>query len=347
MPGKIIKKYNKIFVEFEYNGKRTSQIVPSISVGHQVLKQLSLELQESTPEIYFETFTEKYLKSIKTTCKPSTYTDYKSIITNHIEPEFYGTQIDLIKKTHIREFLQSKLETNSVSTVKHIKAVLAGIFWIAVEDNIIKTNPALSIRNIFPKKSTSSKRFLTKKQVELILETAKNHKKKYYPFILLLARTGMRLGEARALKWKDLDFENRSIYVNRSIVRGIIGTPKNHEIRTVDMSHQLCETLKNVDRKSEWIFPGRDNKKPFDGDAFRLRVFKPIIKKANLQESTRIHDLRHAYASTMIQNGVNIKYVSDQLGHHSISITADIYGHLEPNSNKPAVDNLDSKLILQ
>jgi len=341
MPGQIINKYGQLFVEYVHNGKRSSYPVPSYEVGQEVIQQIDIELQDKIPELKFEIFAEKYFKTIKTSCKESTYNDYKTIYKYHIAPFFNGKQIDSIQKSDIRDLLHLKLKNRAVSTVKHIKSVISGIFWIAVEDGIIKTNPALNIRKIFPRKSRSLKIFLTKKQVDLLLKTTQNHNLKYYPLILVLARTGMRLGEARALKWTDIDFDNRTIYVNRSIVRGIIGKPKNHEIRLVDMSQHLADTLKNMNRKSEWLFPGRNKSKPLDGDSFRKKIFKPLLKLAKLPQTTRIHDLRHSYASTMIQNGINIKYISDQLGHHSISITADIYGHLEPNTNKQAVDDLD------
>ena len=75
-------------------------------------------------------------------------------------------------------------------------------------------------------------------------------------------------------------------------------------------------------------------------DTFRHRVFHKVLEKAGLRK-TRIHDLRHTYASLLIQQGESLAYVRDQLGHHSIKVTVDTYGHLVPGENRTAVDKLD------
>jgi integrase len=77
-----------------------------------------------------------------------------------------------------------------------------------------------------------------------------------------------------------------------------------------------------------------------DGDNLRKREHRNILKKAGLR-SIRLHDLRHTFASLLIQNGESLAYVKEQLGHHSIQITVDTYGHLVPGGNRQAVDRLD------
>ena len=165
--------------------------------------------------------------------------------------------------------------------------------------------------------------------------------------MLTLARTGMRLGEALGLKWEDIDFQNRFINIQRNIVKGRIDTPKSGKFRKVDMSLQLTETLKNLKKQREdanhkiheWIFVNKVGK-PINGDNWRKRVFKKALNKAKIR-SIRIHDIRHTYASLLLQMGESMLYVRDQLGHSSIRITVDTYGHLVPGGNKEAVDRLD------
>ena len=89
----------------------------------------------------------------------------------------------------------------------------------------------------------------------------------------------------------------------------------------------------------EWIFI-TDDRTPLDLNNWRNRIFNKALDKAELRR-IRIHDLRHSYASLMIQAGESLAYVRDQLGHHSIQITVDIYGHLVPGGNKAAADRLD------
>src|SRR5438094_9477500 len=92
-------------------------------------------------------------------------------------------------------------------------------------------------------------------------------------------------------------------------------------------------------RAGWWVFMNGACQ-PVDPDAFRGRVWPKLLAKAELRH-VRIHDLRHTFASLLIQNGESLAYVKEQLGHHSIQITVDTYGHLVPGGNRQAVDKLD------
>jgi integrase len=89
----------------------------------------------------------------------------------------------------------------------------------------------------------------------------------------------------------------------------------------------------------EWVFINA-KANPLDKNGWRKRVFYKALEKANLRK-IRIHDLMHTYASLLIQANESLAYIRDQLGHHSIKVTVDIYGHLAPGGNKDAVDRLD------
>jgi integrase len=118
------------------------------------------------------------------------------------------------------------------------------------------------------------------------------------------------------------------------------------------MSPQLADTLKELktERKRETLARGWREMPELvfinpaggmvNGDVLRRRVFHPALEKAGLRH-VRIHDLRHSLASMLIQNGESLAYVRDQLGHSSIKITVDIYGHLEPGKNRAAMAKLD------
>jgi integrase len=135
-------------------------------------------------------------------------------------------------------------------------------------------------------------------------------------------------------------------------VAGRTTTPKNGKTRRVDMSAQLTDTLKAlaIARKEEtlrqawgavpaWVFCNAEGR-PVDGDNLRHRVFYKVLAQAGLRR-IRFHDLRHTFASLLIQNGESLAYVKDQLGHSSIQVTVDTYGHLIPGANRAAVDRLD------
>ncbi|HEX7407915.1 MAG TPA: site-specific integrase, partial [Candidatus Binatia bacterium] len=197
--------------------------------------------------------------------------------------------------------------------------------------------------------------YLTGEELAKLLKTCREHFPTWHPFVLSLAMTGVRIGEAVALQWGDIDFVGRFAEVKRNLVDGKLTTPKSGKARRVDLSARLTESLKAlwVDRKKEtlrrgwgevpaWVFIN-EAAKPLDPDNFRKRVWPKILPKAELR-TIRIHDLRHTYASLLIGQGQSLAYVKDQMGHHSIRVTVDTYGHLVPGGNKAAVDRLDALL---
>lgn len=170
--------------------------------------------------------------------------------------------------------------------------------------------------------------------------------------MLCLARTGVRVGEAVALQWADLDLTQRFAEIRKTMKHGKLTTPKSGKGRRVDLSAQLAEVLRalSVERKEEklrygwkemppWVFLSEAGT-PLDVDNFRRRVWPKLFAKAGLRQ-VRIHDMRHTFASLLIAQGETLAYIRDQMGHHSIRVTVDVYGHLVPGGNKAAVDRLD------
>ena len=170
-----------------------------------------------------------------------------------------------------------------------------------------------------------------------------------HPFVLILARTGLRLGEAFALQWADIDFAQRTIIVRRSRRRGETKIPKNGKARRVDMSRQLCDVLRSWQtlQQAEAAVAGTESSPlvfPESGavreqDTFR-RAWHVILRRADLRYR-KPHSLRHTYASLLIQAGEPLTYVQQQLGHHSAAFTLTAYAHFIPRADHRAVDALD------
>ncbi len=134
------------------------------------------------------------------------------------------------------------------------------------------------------------------------------------------------------------------------VLEGKYGT-KTDKNRRVDMSDALLAELASLKRHRQqewlsrgnngiprWVFCNREGN-PADMHNIKNRVFFKCLEKARLRR-IRFHDLRHTFASLLIQDGQSLKYVSDQLGHSSIKMTADVYGHLVPGANRQAVNRL-------
>jgi integrase len=194
---------------------------------------------------------------------------------------------------------------------------------------------------------------LTREEVALFLDICSIQDPEHYPFFLCAFRTGMRLGELLGLQWGDVDFHGKFIRVARSYKLGRLTPTKTGKIRRVDISDQLIEVLKalHVARKREAMKTGTGEVvevifhrggKPMEQNYIR-RVFKRLLAKAGLRE-IRLHDTRHTFASLLLSDGASPVYVKEQLGHSSIQMTVDIYGHLIPSSNREMVNRLDTQL---
>jgi len=315
------------------------------------------DLDYDQPSNLFSEYADTWITvTIPATCKPSTESDYKGLLKNHILPAFGKKPVTEINRLSIKKFLMKKVNDGyASSTVTHMKNVISGILNLAIDDEIIPANPAHKVGKIFKTiKMGALMDPLNRDELKVMLDTFNKHFNKHYPMALTLARTGMRLGEVTGLQWGDIDFRNRFITIQRGLVRGKIEAPKNSKTRKIDMSMQLCTELEKLHTKRkgqtlkngwkavpEWVFINNEGK-PVDSSNWRRRVFYKALEKAKLRK-IRIHDLRHSYASLLIQSGESLAYVRDQLGHHSIKVTVDIYGHLAPEGNKTAVDKLDDE----
>jgi integrase len=282
--------------------------------------------------------------------RESTRENYLNILKNHILPAFGSIPIDKIKRKDLKFFFDKLLSEGVASnTVAIIRAPISGVLSHALDSELIENNPLVGLK-LIRKKTAKDVEPLSKDEAVLLLESAQQYwDGAFFPSILLALRTGMRIGEIRALKWKDLEFENRLIEVRRSCRQGRVTKPKNGKGRKVDMSKQLAGVLRELKHKQwkkyagkevpQWVFAnGR-------GGMLRHNTFRAALmsclNKAGLR-NIRIHDLRHTYATTRLLSDHNIGDVSYQLGHSSIKITYDTYGHWLPGKFKSEVDELDN-----
>jgi integrase len=291
----------------------------------------------------------------KVHCKQSTVAGYDTAFRVYLEPHFGTKNVGEITRGHVQRLMLKMVESGkSRDYIKGTLAPLSEFFNHLIEEGALDRNPCLRImrhtRDDDGEQQVAD--FLRAEEVGLLLQTCQEFMPAHYPFIALLAKTGLRMGEACALQWGDLDFHGRFIAVRRNLVDRNLTTPKSGKSRRVDMSLQLAETLQRllVERKKEtlrkgwekvplWVFTNAVGN-PLDADNFRRRVWPRLLAKAGLRE-IRLHDLRHTFASLLIQNGESLTYVKEQMGHQSIRVTVDIYGHLVPGGNKAAVDKLD------
>jgi len=375
---KIKGRGNPWWVFINHNGKRTSRRVGDKPAAQAVaskiraqleLGEFGLDVEEKEPDPTFKDYADSWISTtIPATCKASTVEDYQDILRIHVMPVFVDCKLPEITKGKVKDFLLEKVKQGyAASTVTHMKNVVSGVLNKACEDEVISVNMACNLGKIFKaKKRNEDIDPLTREELRTLLDTVKLHFPRHYPLFLLLARTGLRIGEALALKGSDIDWEGRFIKVQRNLTRGRIEeVPKGGRDRKVDMSKQLTATLWDLKEEREKsgvpqvvvaINQGREERSEkkelpewlffnsiggnVDVNNWRRRVFNKTLTKAKLRR-IRIHDLRHTYATLRISKGDNVADVSNQLGHHSVKLTMDVYYHWMPGKKKAEVDALD------
>jgi integrase len=349
----------------DHQGKRKAKrIGQDKKLAHEVARKVEAKLTlgdlgitEDKPKAplfrdYAELWLNGYIKSLR---RQSTFERYQDVLKRHINPTLGNRPIDQITRGEIRDLLL-KLNRKGLSrsSICLIRDVIGGPLSFAVDEELIPLNPASGIAKKLQLRRDRKIEIepLTTEEVSLFLEVSQTHASEHYPFFLCAFRTGMRLGELLGLQWGDVDWHGKFIRVSRSYKLGRITPTKTDKIRRVDMSDHLIETLRNLHtiRKRQALQEGlgevidtilHRGGKPMEQNYIR-RVFKRLLAKAGLRE-IRLHDVRHTYASLLLSDGASPVYVKEQLGHISIQMTVDIYGHLIPSSNRERVNRLDTQ----
>jgi len=362
---KLRKRGDKWWVFINHRGRRKAKAIgPDKRTAEIVAEKIrarlvfgDFQLRDDSPE-KFRDYTERWIDTYaRVHLKESTIREYSSVIKHHLNPVFGNLAITEITREAIKRLIAEKIKAGlSRGTIRNIIAPLREMLNHAVEDGILPSNPATRIGRFYRGKiEQEAKKFdyLNREELAHLLRITEESYPNYYPLILCAARTGMRQGELFALQWGDIDFEGRFIEVRRSFHKGQVSSPKSGRVRRVDMSKQLTQVLMGLRdiRLAEMALKGKDLEPTalvfcnrdggyLDSGHFYSRVWQPLLRKAGLRH-IRFHDLRHTYASLLIQQGESLAYIRDQLGHYSIQMTVDIYGHLVPGANREAVDRLD------
>jgi integrase len=295
-------------------------------------------------EASFSDFCKLFLSAKKAEVKASTYTDYEQTINKHLVPFFKDCMIADIGPSTIQELLLV-LEGNgtSAATIGKILRYTRVIFRKAVSLEIIDRDPCRTIRA--PRIEKKEVSFLTPEEVSKLIESAQGDLK---PLLAVACYTGLRMGEILALQWGDIDFKANVIRVIRSWKQEQgFSTPKTATSRrAVPIIKPLKELLRvyhaSIDESHEGslVFPNSEGK-PRDRHRLSNIHFKDALEKAELPR-IRFHDLRHTFASMMIESGCDIKTLQTIMGHSSSKVTLDVYSHLYRSSYDRAAKNLEA-----
>lgn len=252
-------------------------------------------------------------------------------------------------------------KTLSEKTIKHYHGLISSILSTAVEWEYIFSNPC--DRTKAPKVSRKEPSYLNEEQARKLLVLLENEHIVYRTIIHLLLMVGMRRGECMGLKWADIDFNNKQIYINRSIQytpkMGVFEDKTKNETsnRVVNVSDNIITELKQyrsyqLEQRlkvgDKWIEQGyvftKEFGEPFNPNSITAWFSKFMKNHSNELPYVTLHQLRHTNATLQIALGVPITAVANRLGHSTSTTTANIYAHAIQSTNKLASDKLDNLL---
>jgi integrase len=351
MRGSIQKK-GKVFYAVVANGQKRKwfRAGSEIQDARRVLAEKIAEITKGTcrgvRKATFGQFSELWLKSYaEVNVKLSTLASYQDIIRRLLIPSWGRFPLSSLSAFHFQKFVSERFKTVSPKTICNETGLIKQIFKHAHRWGYIKSNPAEHLER--PKVARPEIEILNPDEIGKLLARATRH---YRLAFLTAVLTGLRAGELWALKWPDIDLISLQIFVRRSLWKGKFQTPKSkYSIRKVDIPEQLAHELEKwrlVSPKNEddLVFPDPRGKPVSHGGVVK-RHFEPALKRAGLRHVS-FHSLRHFNASLRISAGQNPKYVQSQLGHSSIKVTLDVYGHLfnDAEFNRRQVRLLEASL---
>lgn len=285
----------------------------------------------------------------KKVLKPSAYDPLPRAWRNHVEPTFGAREIRQIVPSEVQVWLAKLSAEKSASVTLRALGVLAGILDMAVDDGRIKKNPARGLKNRPRKpKKKAGRVYLSFEQLELLARCSSRP-----TLVRVLGLTGLRWGEATALRARHVDFIRNRVHAeeNAVTVNGVVelGTLKGDEDRWVPFPASLAPELRALwDGKAPdaLLFPS--------GDGEHLRRvehgtgwFEGAVTRAQLIDRTfqRItpHDLRHTAASLAVSAGANVKALQKMLGHQSAAMTLDTYADLFDDDLAGVAQKLDER----
>jgi integrase len=293
--------------------------------------------------IAFSDWADRWIDSLER--KPSTIGSYRSTIV-HAKEVFRGERVRRIGPEDIARFNMILRERGcSASTrAKHLRVLgaclQAAVFYRYAESNPVRELPPAHK----PRPERKEAAYFENDELPRLFHHL--HDEPYRSLCLVALKTGMRQGELSALRWCDVDLDEAVVRVRRSRTGGTIGTPKNRERRDVDLISDVVETLARLrgERDSAngdtLVFPRSNGTGFLTPSVVLRRHLYPAMARAHIQrvgptqEKRTFHSFRHTFAKRALESGAQITWLSRHLGHSTLKVTTDIYGHWERAERK-------------
>ena len=280
--------------------------------------------------------------------RPSTQASTDSLLRSHVLPYFGTRRLATVTRAEVQDFVAHLQDKGlSASTIRQAYLIVSGMFASALDSDIVARTPCRNIK--LPPTTRTEMRFLTTDEVTNLADTIDEQ---YRALVLAAAYTGCRFGELAGLRAHRLDLERRSLTVAETLsdVNGHVSLtqPKTSAARRqIALAEILTDELR---RHLAHYPPGSDglvftapHGGPLRRTNYRRRAWLPAVQ-SSVGEPLRFHDLRHTHAAILIAQGEHPKVIQLRLGHSSIQVTLDTYGHLFEGIDQAAADRLNAIL---
>lgn len=323
------------YVDFLFNGKRNREVVKHA----QDRSDAVLHLQEKVSECFngnhrgiekkkpvkFTELAGRYLQDYSKVMKKSFKSDHYTV-NAHLIPFFGDLEVNQISCLHLEKYRAERLTAGvKKSTTNRELAILSRVFSLGIDWGICSENPVRKIK-FFSEQDSVKERILTQEEEVRLLEASPGHLK---PILKVALNTGMRRGEILGLRWSQVDLDKKAIRVERT---------KSGKNRYVFLNSNLLsvfEELHKAEGKTEHVFRNSQTGQPFRDVK---KAFKSACEKAGIQ-NLRFHDLRHTFASRLVERGADLITVKELLGHSTVKMT-ERYTHPNLAQKQKAVETL-------
>jgi len=333
-------KNKTYFVDYRVNGRRMrksigrSKRIAELAVKDIEVKlargELGFEKKDSDLKQLFEEFS----AYSKTNHSPSSQKRYRAIIDNFksfLSQYPYITKISQLGSKLFEDYKASRKEDEvSHATINMELRVLKTMFYLAMKWDYAKDNPVKGIKPLRVENHITP-RFLSNEEIKILLENCGDF---MYPILYTFLYTGMRKSELEYLEWKDVDFERKKLKI-RAKENWV---PKTSE-REIPISNGLVNLLQKHKKTKHGSLVFHKKGKQIEPNSLRKKLLS-ITKKCGFPDVTKIHTLRHTFASHLVMKGVDLPTVKKLMGHSNIDTTM-IYSHLADEHVDRAVEKLD------
>ena len=326
---RLFKRGKTWWIDVNYQGRRfrfslkTTRKAVALQIMQHIQEQIIRgEFQGSgaTAPPLFEDFLEDYLEYAKSNKSPKGFEQDKTA-AKHLLKFFQGYRLDQITPEAIEQFKINRLKKVKPISVNRDLQVLRALLNKAIAWGYLRENPMKHVK-LF-KEPPGRVRYLTQEEINRLLNATSGY---LYTIVVIALNTGMRKNEILALRWSQIDFEKRLIFLEKT---------KNNKRRIIPINNFLYQTL------LEWKEQSSGEDRLFHIKDFK-RAWKTALKRAGI-ENFRFHDLRHTFASYLVMNGVDLRTVAELLGHSSLRMVQR-YSHLSDEHMRRAVEQLGTNL---